>query len=46
MNYISNVKPYLGVRAISRRQQGKFSVKEIIVYIFLGIWALVNIFPL
>ncbi len=46
MSYISNVKPYLGVRAISRRQQGKFSVKEIFVYIFLGIWALVNIFPL
>lgn len=46
MNFISDVKPYYRVEAAINRQQGKFKVKEAIVYIFLGIWALVNLFPL
>jgi ABC-type sugar transport system, permease component len=46
MNLIARAKPYQEARALSLRQRGRFQVKEIIVYIFLGFWALVNLFPL
>jgi raffinose/stachyose/melibiose transport system permease protein len=46
MRIIDNVKPYFGVETMSLRPRKRFSPKEIVIYIFFGIWALVNLFPL
>lgn len=37
---------HIGVKRNTRLRMRKFSPKEIIVYLGLGIWALVNLFPL
>jgi raffinose/stachyose/melibiose transport system permease protein len=46
MRLVDDARPYLAEEAIAGKRPGKFRVKEVFVYIFLGIWAFINLFPL
>lgn len=47
MGFIEGARSRLGADSVAYRHAGsRFSVKEIFVYVFFGIWTIVNLFPL
>lgn len=46
MSFFENTKPAYKAETVPGSLPGKTAVKEILVYVLLGIWAVINLFPL